>query len=152
VRWLLDECVDAALVTQLRELGHDVAYMSDVAPRATDAEVMRHAHNEHRLLLTEDKDFGDLVFRQARPVPGIVLLRIDSSRRSIKGARLQAAIDRFGESLFDRYTVIEDARFRSRPLLLSRYGRETSVKRLAGDARSHRMRGAPHRRGLRGSW
>jgi hypothetical protein len=68
------------------------------------------------LLLTEDKDFGDLVFRQGRPVPGIVLLRIDPSRRLQKAARLMAAIDRFGDGLIGRYTVIEEARFRSRPL------------------------------------
>jgi predicted nuclease of predicted toxin-antitoxin system len=116
VRWLIDECVDAALVAQLREYGHDVSYMSDVAPRATDPEVMHRAHSENRLLLTEDKDFGDLVFRQAKPVPGLVLLRIDSTRRSLMGTRLQAAIDRFGERPLGRYTVIEDARFRSRPL------------------------------------
>jgi predicted nuclease of predicted toxin-antitoxin system len=116
VRWLVDECVDADLVALLRRTGHDVVYMSDVAPRAPDAEVMSRAHRENRLLLTEDKDFGDLVFRQARPVPGIVLLRIDSSRRSGKGPRLLAAVSRFGDRLFGRYTVIEDARFRSRPL------------------------------------
>jgi predicted nuclease of predicted toxin-antitoxin system len=116
VRWLIDECVDADLVALLRKSGHDVVYMSDVAPRTTDADVMRRADGENRLLLTEDKDFGDLVFRQAQPVPGIVLLRIDSSRRLSKGPRLLAAIDRFGDTLFGRYTVIEDARFRSRPL------------------------------------
>jgi predicted nuclease of predicted toxin-antitoxin system len=77
------------------------------------------AHGENRLLLTEDKDFGDLIFRQAMPVPGLVLLRIDSRRRSLKAARLQAAIGRFGETLFGRYTVIEEARYRSRPLRLS---------------------------------
>lgn len=82
MRWLIDECVDVNLVVQLRESGHDVIYMSDAAPRATDAEVMSRANSENRLLLTEDKDFGDLVFRQARPVPGIVLLRIDSARRA----------------------------------------------------------------------
>ena len=59
-----------------------------------------------------------MVFRQARPVPGIVLLRIDLARRAHKGARLLAAIDRFGDNLLGRYTVIEDARFRSRPLRL----------------------------------
>ena len=69
MRWLIDECVDAALVALLRESGHDAVYMSDVAPRATDVEVMNRAHRESRLLLTEDKDFGDLVFRKARPVP-----------------------------------------------------------------------------------
>jgi predicted nuclease of predicted toxin-antitoxin system len=108
--------VDADLSALLRRSGHDVVYMSEVDPRAADTEVMNRADRENRLLLTEDKDFGDLVFRQARPVPGIVLLRIDSSRRLRKGPRLLAAIDRFGDTLFDRYTVIEDARFRSRPL------------------------------------
>jgi predicted nuclease of predicted toxin-antitoxin system len=118
VRWLVDECVDAEVAVQLRELGHDVVYMSDVAPRAVDAEVIRRAHNENRVLLTEDKDFGELVFRQLMPVPGIVLLRIDSAQRLLKGRRLQAAIDRFGETLIGRYTVIEEARYRSRSLLL----------------------------------
>jgi predicted nuclease of predicted toxin-antitoxin system len=120
VRWLIDECVDAGLAALLRASGHDVVYMSDVAPRSADPEVMDLADQENRLLLTEDKDFGDLVFRQARPVPGIVLVRIDPSRRLLKGPRLLAAIDRFGEALFGRYTVIEDARFRSRPLRSSK--------------------------------
>jgi predicted nuclease of predicted toxin-antitoxin system len=102
--------------TLLHESGHDVVYMSDVAPRAVDMEVMNRAQRENRLLLAEDKDFGDLVFRQARPVPGIVLLRIGSSRRLLKAPRLLTAIDQFGDTLFDRYTVVEEARIRSRPL------------------------------------
>lgn len=116
MRWLIDECADASLAERLRNTGHDVVYMSDVAPRSTDAEVMRRAESEKRLLLTEDKDFGDLVFRQAKPVPGIVLLRIDTRRRLRKAPRLLAAVERFGDALFGRYTVIEDARFRFRPL------------------------------------
>jgi len=116
VRWLIDECVDAGLALLLRELGHDVVYMSEVAPRTPDADVLLRADRENRLLLTEDKDFGDLVFRRARPVPGVVLLRIEPLLRLCKGQRLRAAIDRFGDSLFGRYTVIEDARFRSRRL------------------------------------
>jgi predicted nuclease of predicted toxin-antitoxin system len=116
VRWLLDECVDAELVAILRRYGHEVVYMSDVEPRAPDTEVMDRACREQRLLLTEDKDFGDLVFREARPVPGIVLMRIDTAQRSRKGPRLLAAIERFGDALFAHYTVVESARFRSRPL------------------------------------
>jgi len=116
VRWLVDECVDAALVAHLRDAGHDVVYMSDAEPRANDVDVMGRAQRDHRLLLTEDKDFGDLVFRRALPVPGIILLRIDPRQRALKRARLQSAVARFGEALFGRYTVIEAARFRHRPL------------------------------------
>jgi len=79
VRWLVDECVDAGLATLLFESGHDVVYMSDVAPRASDPDVLNRADREGRLLPTENKDFGDLVFRQARPVPGLVLVRIEAS-------------------------------------------------------------------------
>jgi predicted nuclease of predicted toxin-antitoxin system len=93
--------------------------MSSICPKSNLAQVMTvmmRADDEQRLLLTEDKDFGDLVFRQAGRVPGIVLLRIDPMRRELKRLRLQGAVDKFGTELFGRYTVIEAARFRSRPL------------------------------------
>jgi predicted nuclease of predicted toxin-antitoxin system len=84
---------------------------------ASDTEVLRQAQEDGRLFLTEDKDFGELVFRFKRPVPGVVLLRIDPEKSQLKWARLESAIARFGEGLFGRYVVIEEARFRSRPLL-----------------------------------
>lgn len=90
--------------------------MSDVAPRSTDKEVIDRAHQEQRLLLTEDKDFGDLVFRQARPAPGVVLIRIDAKRSQLKKPRLVATLDRFGDKLLGNYTVVEEARFRSRAM------------------------------------
>jgi predicted nuclease of predicted toxin-antitoxin system len=116
MRWLLDECVDAELVEGLRRSGHDVVYVAEIAPRASDTEVMELAEREGRLLLTEDKDFGELVFRQRRPVPGLVLLRIGATERQRKSERLHAAVGHLGETLFSRYTVIEEARIRSRPL------------------------------------
>jgi len=118
VRWLADECIDAALVVRLRAGGHDVVYMAEIAPAATDAEVMARAQREQRLLLTEDKDFGDLVYRYGGQAPGIVLLRIDPAMHALKQERLVAAIARFGEGLFGRYVIVEEARFRSRPLRL----------------------------------
>jgi predicted nuclease of predicted toxin-antitoxin system len=93
--------------------------MAEIAPRTGDAEIIRFANQENRLLLTEDKDFGELVFRRSERVPGLVLVRIDPSRRSIKGSRLLAAIGQFSGALFGRYTVIEEGRFRFRPLRLA---------------------------------
>jgi predicted nuclease of predicted toxin-antitoxin system len=116
VRWLADECVDAALVSRLRAAGHDVVYMAEVAPAANDSEVIQRARQDNRLLLTEDKDFGDLVFRHGAQTPGVVLLRTDPARHALKAQRLDAAIERFGDSLFGKYTTVEEARFRSRPL------------------------------------
>lgn len=117
MRWLADECVDAGLVDRLRRAGHDVLYIAESASGIRDAEVLRRAQAEVRLLLTEDKDFGELVFRSKMAVPGVVLLRVDSAKHSLKWRRLEAAVLRYGEALVGRFLVIEETRFRSRPLL-----------------------------------
>ena len=115
MRWLADECVAAPLVVFLRAHGHDVLYIAEAAAGLSDAEVIALALRENRLLLTEDKDFGDLVFRRERTVPGVVLMRADL-KIPCEALRLEAAIVRYGDGLFGRYTVIEEGRVRSRRL------------------------------------
>jgi predicted nuclease of predicted toxin-antitoxin system len=116
VLWLADECVAASLVRGLRGAGHDVLYIAEFAASLSDPEVIALASREERLLLTADKDFGELVFRRGHPVPGLILLRIDPSKGPLVLARLMDAIDRFGQNLQGRYIVIEEIRFRSRSL------------------------------------
>jgi hypothetical protein len=101
--FLADECVDAAVVEGLRDAGHDVRYVAEGERALTDAEVLKIAAQENRILLTEDKDFG-----------GVVLLRIEPLRRSLKWPRLAAAIERFEDRLFGRHTVVHEDRFRFR--------------------------------------
>jgi hypothetical protein len=86
---------------------------------------MAHAERDARLLLTEDKDFGELVFRRGATVPGLVLVRIDPDRKLLIASRLETAIARSGSSLFGRYTVVEEARFRSRPLQWNKPSRDS---------------------------
>lgn len=117
MRWLCDECVDSNIVRQLRQAGHDVVFVIESARGSPDDEIANLAEHENRLILTEDKDFGELVFRWKQRIPGLVLLRIDLERRSIKWSRLEAAIAFFGDELVGRYTVVEETRFRSRALL-----------------------------------
>lgn len=62
MRWLVDECVDASVVSSLRNEGTDVIEIAAVAPSITDVAVSRLARDQNRLLLTEDKDFGELIF------------------------------------------------------------------------------------------
>jgi predicted nuclease of predicted toxin-antitoxin system len=116
VRWLADECIAASLVASLRQSGHDVLYVTEYAAGLHDANVVDLAMREQRLLLTEDKDFGDLVFRRGRAAAGIVLMRIASENPRLQAKRLATAIDQYGDRLFGQYLVIEEGRFRSRPL------------------------------------
>lgn len=114
MRWLADECVDAGLVTKLLESGHDVVYALETLSGTSDTYIVHRAIDENRLLLTEDKDFGELVFRQRLKPPGIVFLRIPPEQRSFKWVQLRAVIERQGGKLYGRYTVVETSRFRTR--------------------------------------
>lgn len=91
-------------------------YVGEAVSGLSDEDVVALAIRERRLLLTEDKDFGDLVFRRKRTIPGVVLVRISSETPNLKSTCLAAAIERYGEGLLGRYTVIEEGRFRSRRL------------------------------------
>lgn len=119
MRWLVDECVDAELVKQLRHRGHDVVYVAADGSGSTDPQVLLRAREEDRVLLTEDKDFGDLVFRFRLALPAVVLLRIPPQDRAIKWNRLSVVIEQFGTGLIGRYVVVEKSRMRSRPLLFA---------------------------------
>ena len=72
MKFLADECCDASLVSALRADGHDVLYVLETFPGTSDDAILDRAFAEHRILLTEDKDFGELVYRLGRPAHRIV--------------------------------------------------------------------------------
>ena len=71
-----DENIAAQIVDQLRHLGHDVLYPPETGLSADDDIWLDKARTEQRILVTDDKDFGELVFRRKLPSAGVVLLRI----------------------------------------------------------------------------
>jgi predicted nuclease of predicted toxin-antitoxin system len=93
MKLLADECCDAALVAALRVDSHDVLFVVESTPGSTDDEVLRQAYAEGRILLTEDKDFGELVYRLKRPARGIILLRFDVVDRALKLPRLLSMLE-----------------------------------------------------------
>ncbi len=116
MRFLADECCDAGLIAGLRADGHDVLAVVDVLRGATDDVVLERAASEDRILLTEDKDFGDLTLRLGKPAVGIVLIRIDPAEHSLKEERVRILVERFGNRLAGQYCVISEDRFRFRSL------------------------------------
>jgi predicted nuclease of predicted toxin-antitoxin system len=73
---LCDESVDAPIVEALRQDGFEVVYIAELAPSVSDDEVLATANRNAALLVTGDKDFGELVFRQRRVAAGVVLIRL----------------------------------------------------------------------------
>ncbi len=76
---LADENLDAPVVRWLRERGHDVLWVAESDPGADDARVIDTARVQQRIVITFDRDFGDLVFRQRHRPPGLILLRVRTS-------------------------------------------------------------------------
>jgi predicted nuclease of predicted toxin-antitoxin system len=77
MKFLLDENVDARLFPFLIDLGHDVTLVAhDYSYGLLDEDVLALAHQEHRILLTNDRDFGELIIRHQLPHAGIVLFRL----------------------------------------------------------------------------
>jgi predicted nuclease of predicted toxin-antitoxin system len=116
LRWLADECVHAPVVAALRAEGHDVIYAAEAGQQTVDADLLNDAFRSERILLTEDKDFGELAFVEKRNVPGIVLLRFAVAQRSLKWPFLKAAIERYGDGLCRSFTVVDEKRSRCQPL------------------------------------
>lgn len=71
-----DESVEQDIVARLRADGHDVLYVAELAPSITDDAVLDEANVRTALLVTGDKDFGELVYRLGRVHGGVVLARL----------------------------------------------------------------------------
>jgi predicted nuclease of predicted toxin-antitoxin system len=105
------------MVTSLKNDGHDVLYVLEKNPGVTDDEVLLDAYNEKRILITEDKDFGELVYRLKKPAEGIILIRIDVEQRHLKWSRIKKLIEKHEGHLSGHFVVINTQKFRFRPLL-----------------------------------
>jgi predicted nuclease of predicted toxin-antitoxin system len=91
VNFLADESIDRQIVDLLRQDGHSVWYVAEMDPGIGDDVILDRANDEGVMLLTADKDFGELVFRQRRLTAGVVLTRLlglspDSRARIVSAA------------------------------------------------------------------
>jgi len=116
VRFLADENVEQAVVQGLREAGHDVAYVAEVAAGASDAVVLRLAEQEARVLLTNDKDFGEMAYRQGRAAAGILLLRFQTQDGGQKAEHLRDILPGIESLLARRFAVLTERSVRIRML------------------------------------
>jgi predicted nuclease of predicted toxin-antitoxin system len=117
MRFLANENFPLASIRLLREAGHDVLAVIQDSPGAKDPAVLAQADQEDRILLTFDRDYGELVYLRDFPVPpGIVYLRFIPESASEPAAILTGLLELPGLSLSGSFTVLERTRVRQRPL------------------------------------
>ena len=86
-----DESVDRQVVERLRSTGHTVEYVAELSPGLADEEVLKLSLERQALLLTADKDFGDLVFRRGLLHSGVFLYRLAGLSGVESGSRGRSA-------------------------------------------------------------
>lgn len=114
---LADEGVDRAVVERLRREGHDVLYMAELSPSLPDEDVLQQANERGALLVTADKDFGELVFRQRRVHSGVVLLRLAGVSNVTKAAIVAEVCRDRASELSLAFSVISPGQVRIRGAL-----------------------------------
>ena len=116
MRLLANENFPLDAVTALRENGHNVAWIREEARGSKDEQVLARAQQEERILITFDKDFGELAFRSKLPATsGVILFRISiPSSQHIAQVAVQAIATRTDWA--GHFSVIEDNRIRMTPL------------------------------------
>ena len=112
LRFLADECCDFSAVRALRTEGFDVLSIAEASAGADDERVVAMALHERRILLTEDKDFGQLVFAAGRKSLGVVLLRFPAAARSAIGARMVELVRKHADRLTGSFVVLQPERIR----------------------------------------
>lgn len=110
----MDVSAGQVVADAVRGLGHDVQAVRDVDPRMADIDILAWAVREARLVVTMDKDFGELVYRSGEPHAGVLLLRLEAVRTA---ERVQIVTDIFTNHAGDlpgHFSVNQNGRLRIR--------------------------------------
>ncbi len=114
MRLLADEGVDSQIVERLRGDGHEVLYVAEMDPGISDESVLETAWRESVVILTADKDSGELVFRQGHSGSGVVLVRLQGLSAESKANMVAAAISEHSEELCGNFSVVSPGALRIR--------------------------------------
>ncbi|MBN1483307.1 MAG: DUF5615 family PIN-like protein [Chloroflexia bacterium] len=107
LRFLADESCDFAVVRALRADGYDVFAVSEVMQRSIDRDLIDQANREKRILLTEDKEFGRLLFVSHAESAGVILIRFPGNARSSMVQTVRRFVQEQGSQLLGTFAVVQ---------------------------------------------
>jgi predicted nuclease of predicted toxin-antitoxin system len=115
MRFLVDECTGVVVANWLRRQNYEVFSVYEQARGLDDEDVVKKAFAENWVLITNDKDFGEKVYREGYPHRGIILLRLDDERSTNKIKALQLLLTNYVDKLIDHFVVVTEQTVRVRP-------------------------------------
>jgi len=115
MQFIVDESAGAAVVEYLRTTGHDVLAVAEAMPQADDQDILARAMSEERILITNDKDFGELVFRNRQAHHGVLLLRLHDESPANRVRVMKGVLQQYADRLAGHFTVATEGGVRIRP-------------------------------------
>ncbi len=114
LKFLADESCDFAIVRSLRAAAYDVQAILEIASGESDVNIINMAVSSGRILITEDRDFGDLVYAHQKDHGGIILVRYPSTARNDMAEAILSLIRQKGEALTGCFIVVSPLKIRIR--------------------------------------
>ena len=116
MRFLADENVSGLVIKRLRELGFEVLSIAQSSSGITDRQVLQIADEDNLILITEDRDFGELIIRQRLHIRGVILTELDRLSTTGEADTVEKCVVENKAQLTGNLVVIEPGRIRIRPL------------------------------------
>lgn len=104
-RFLVDVNIGSTVIRFLESEGYDVTTIASLDPRMSDEEILRTAHKQARILLTVDKDFGDLIYHRRLKHRGVIRIEDTTPARQIQ--YLELLLKKFSPHLWDNFIVAQ---------------------------------------------
>lgn len=114
LRILVDVGVGKAVEEWFRVNGHDIQAVRDRDPKTDDADILAWAVSEQRIVITMDKDFGELVYHSGQAHSGVLLLRLEDASSEEKVRLVDEIVNTYADQLPDSFAVYQDGRLRVR--------------------------------------
>lgn len=116
MRFVVDESTGTAVAEYLRSLSYDVLVVAETMLQADDVDILARATAEGRIVVTNDKDFGELVFRSGQAHHGILLLRLRDESAANRVRVVKSVLDSYADQLANRFVVATENNVRVRPV------------------------------------
>jgi len=114
VKLLADECIERSIVNYLRENELEIDTVAELTPGASDEIVIELANKKKSILVTSDKDFRELIYRQGKLTGGIILLRLHGLSGEKKVSVIMKTLSEHKDELLGSFTVVEPTQIRIR--------------------------------------
>lgn len=116
MKLLADAHIGKLIVNFFEKLGHDVMQAASFPPKTADEEILRIAVEQRRVVVTSDKDFGELVYRLGKPAAGIILLRINVQTEQERLQVIERFWNRIEPVVLGFFVVVTEKTVRRSPL------------------------------------